>query len=747
MVRGIMIKVLGLYTVFLLCNLAAWAQTTPLTPAELQRLKGFQSYVDVAQDNFNKLDGVKDSVIKIGKDEELNIFFTDVANREVNLFQKQINEEQKFNYFQRKDVIVSLESFVKVLRTQTYDWMKKRNKDFEPASVQELFNAFKEAAYLHANKQSIWPALDKAHYKHAEIIASLDILKNNVKENNLEGMVALKYSKKYPKELIKVLRKYPGAVPNADSLLIAAAKSNPSIFYTYMQDSSRKNTLMPLVRRSKDNLVKTISQIAVSNNGQKILPFIDNILKGKQTVAEIDQISGTTDSVAFYRFLVNNQIDYAKRMLKNDTPYLHHLLLEKLSEWSYKHFIIWINEMHDRPDAIRLRPSDNLTANEIYYLLTQNEEEIYTSSYRLLFDRMMSRAPGKRGDSLLLAVGLDRYKKFIKMAANYNRLTPFLASMPQPTAKGIMDAFVANLDKSIEEAVDVADAYSSIRDSLIKVNLRERIAKNFDLAKASNNEVGKRIYKLELDVMNGFENPNFDWKILGVSSPYKIETKELIDSNKGINILMFFYGDKDKDGQMSFANFIGTFKNTDWGIDDSNKEWVTLTHKKTVVPITIYANRPLYNEKVKPEPDATAQENLIKFLQTKNIEPKIVVHRGHSYHTQYTIEQMYSRPKLVFLGSCGGYKLLNQVMAKSDDVHIISTKQVGTKTVNDPMLRDLTTTNAQAKGINWPEMWLRLAAGPLKANKDFEDYIPPHKNLGALFLKAYDHSVNMGPQL
>ncbi len=741
-----MIKAFVLHISFLLCANILLAQVT-LTPGELQRLRGFQSYVDVAQENLNKLDGVKDSVIKIGKDEELNIFFTDVANREVNQFQKKIDTETTFNYIQRKDAIVSLESFVKVLRVQTYDWMKKRNKEFEPAQVQDLFNAFTQAVYLHVNKKSIWPALDKASFKNAEIISLVDILKNNVRENNLEGLVALKYAKKYPKDLIKIIRKYPNTLPNPDSILVVAAKANPNIFYTYLQDSSRKNGLMPLVRRSTDNLVKTIAQIAVSNNGQKILPFIDNILRGKQTVAEIDQISGSQDSISFYRFLVNNQIDYAKRMIKKDTPYLHYLLLEKLSEWSYKHFIIWINEMHDRPDAIRLRPSDNLTATEIYYLLTQNEEEIYTSSYRLLFDRMMSRTQGKRGDSLLLSVGLDRYKKFIKMAANYNRLTPFLASMPQPTAKGIMDAFVANLDKSIEEAVDVADAYSSIRDSLIKLNLRERIAKNFEQSKTDNNDVGKRIYKLELDVMNGFEDPNFNWKTLGVSSPYKIETKELIDSNKGINILMFFYGDKDKDGQMSFANFVGTFKNSDWAIDDSNKEWVTLTHKKTVVPITIYANRPLYNEKIKPEPDATAQENLIKFLQTKSIEPKIVVHRGHSYHTRYTIEQMYSRPKLVFLGSCGGYKLLNQVMAKSDDVHIISTKQVGTKTVNDPMLKDLTATNAQATGINWPEMWIRLATGPLKANKDFEDYIPPHKNLGALFLKAYDFSLTVGPQL
>ena len=44
-----------------------------------------------------------------------------------------------------------------------------------------------------------------------------------------------------------------------------------------------------------------------------------------------------------------------------------------------------------------------------------------------------------------------------------------------------------------------------------------------------------------------------------------------------------------------------------------------------------------------------------------------------------------SVPKI--LGSCGGYNNLNEVLNISADAHIISSKQVGTKTVNEPILK------------------------------------------------------------
>ena len=120
--------------------------------------------------------------------------------------------------------------------------------------------------------------------------------------------------------------------------------------------------------------------------------------------------------------------------------------------------------------------------------------------------------------------------------------------------------------------------------------------------------------------------------------------------------------------------------------------------------------------------------------------PTIVVHRGHSYHLKYTIRQMMSSSRIVMLGSCGGYQNLAKILNVNEDAHIISTKQVGSYSVNEPILRLLNDNVRNGKNIEWIPLWdqvnLSVKNDP-KASTLIKDYVPPHKNLGALFIKAY----------
>ena len=69
---------------------------------------------------------------------------------------------------------------------------------------------------------------------------------------------------------------------------------------------------------------------------------------------------------------------------------------------------------------------EQLNAQELYYLAIEGETELYTSSFvNGVFPRIMQKY-GNRGDSLLVSVGFDRFKKFIKMCAGYNTLSQFL---------------------------------------------------------------------------------------------------------------------------------------------------------------------------------------------------------------------------------------------------------------------------------------------------------------------------------
>ena len=80
---------------------------------------------------------------------------------------------------------------------------------------------------------------------------------------------------------------------------------------------------------------------------------------------------------------------------------------------------------------------------------------------------------------------------------------------------------------------------------------------------------------------------------------------------------VFFYGDKDKDGQNSYADFMSLFQakprvpKPEWKITE-NPQWVTITSTKGK-PVLIFANKPLLGE---DDPDAKAQRPWVTVCTT-----------------------------------------------------------------------------------------------------------------------------------
>ena len=62
--------------------------------------------------------------------------------------------------------------------------------------------------------------------------------------------------------------------------------------------------------------------------------------------------------------------------------------------------------------------------------------------------------------------------------------------------------------------------------------------------------------------------------------------------------------------------------------------------------------------------------------------------------------------------------------------------------MNRPFFQLLTDKLRQGNDIDWLPFWHEL--DQLVEAKEFEDYIPPYKNLGALFIKAYQLEMNKG---
>jgi hypothetical protein len=344
------------------------------------------------------------------------------------------------------------------------------------------------------------------------------------------------------------------------------------------------------------------------------------------------------------------------------------------------------------------------------------------------------------GDQLLEKVHKSHFRTFIRMAAGYNTLSPFLATMEEDQKSALMKDFVANLergaDDDLEDAVDVADAFGSITDPKLISFLKDEIKSNYERTYKSNNkesEKGVIVYGLLSTIFNSADNSAALSGELSVIPPITYVPYESLKNAKGeVVVQAFFYGDED--GKSSFASFKSNFPATKWK-STSNKDWTTFTSNGEH-PITVYANLPLEEPK-----DEEAQRALQKYLSEKEIAPTMVIHRGHSYHLGGSLENLSPEVKIVMLGSCGGYHNLAQVLDKSPDANIISSKQVGSKSINEPIIRSMFDQILEGKDVNWIDTWAGLDTYFSKRGAQeqdlFSDYVPPNKNLGAIFIKAY----------
>jgi hypothetical protein len=105
-----------------------------------------------------------------------------------------------------------------------------------------------------------------------------------------------------------------------------------------------------------------------------------------------------------------------------------------------------------------------------------------------------------------------------------------------------------------------------------------------------------------------------------------------------------------------------------------------------------------------------------------------------------TIEKLASSAQLVILGGCGGYQNLNEILEICPEAHIISTKQIGTGVINKGLINEISERLRLGQDLDWPSLWSDLAKKITKPKlkEAFEDYIPPHKNLGAIFIMAFN---------
>jgi hypothetical protein len=388
-----------------------------------------------------------------------------------------------------------------------------------------------------------------------------------------------------------------------------------------------------------------------------------------------------------------------------------------------------INLLHDeKNEKIRFKLAENLSAEELYNLIVYSRDEIFTSTFLGLFKRMMHRRTDSSMFVFCSKMGFNRFRTFVQTCAGYNTLQPVLNTMTEQEQEQFINEIVKNLDRTggnLGPAVEVADIFGSLTDSLIREKMVVRIHKDLRRCYLADNRYGMKIYGLLYKLAG--KNPVL---VTGISVKYKVPELTRVEADlmfpDGKNIQQHIFYD-DEDGLAAFKSFKSKFssdKNYKITEEDGFLKIESVEGRK----IVLYMNKP------------DAEKGLLRLMslfETEKRYPDVVVHRGHSYHLQTTIDVLTSNTKVAVLGSCGGYQNISRVLENASDAQIVSSKQIGTWTVNNELLKDMCEMMRTGSGeIVWSTLWAGLEER-MKNNDKWKDYIPPNRNLGVKFVKAF----------
>jgi len=668
---------------------------------------------------FNKInaqpkDAVRYVIDKIKSEQRRIDLFDSVVDQKVTFDTRELTDKvQQSLFFKINDLILLVDSREKDYKTrlQKLECVLKIVKRIEPENI-ELVNQYESQINL-ANRCMIESDLTRIMpVMLSNPNSALKILPFYATKDETAAFL-LKVVKTAPMELLTHFKEIKDQ-PYADTVLLEIVKYAPGEVKGYLYS---QNPVSTVIRGSNDLWMVTFVKI-YSDKGMRsrAYAFLEDIYLKKISIANADKLS-------------DDPSQYLKRLIDligRKKVVARYTIEKELQELCLKQ-VRDINDLHEKPDAIRFASTNDLTANEIYTLMVLGESEIYTSTFIGLYKRMESKIKDPSFYTFLEKQNWLKFRTFIKMCAGYNMFNPFIAKLTPEEKNKLFRRFCEGLEEgngNLENAVTVADTYGSLKDDATKKQLEKLLTNYFYLVTGKGNFEASKLYELLLEIItnkNAKNRPNIT----------VIPSNQLFKRDTCFEQLMFY---NDEDGDASFKSFLVSYRKPEWKIEEF-ENYVKISPKKGK-QLIIYANR--------PEKEAEGQGQIRDTFISKNHWPEIVVHRGHSYYAWATIESLNPEARIVVLGSCGGYNNISKVLDISAESHIISSKQIGTMLVNNEVIYQMNETIRLGKDLDWALLWKSIET-KFKTSKEamekFADYIPPHQNLGALFIKTYRERI------
>lgn len=588
---------------------------------------------------------------------------------------------------------------------------------------------------LKQKKQEITKAITNTFHLNKTQLSLLSWARNiNKVDSNLSSILKssignrfVDYLAAYHPHIILRNKETLKSNPEFANIVNKLAYFSPNSIKKYLGNS--EHIITKQIMTSNEPIPKTLVQIFNQYQfNSKAYSLIHKILNREISVDEAHRI-GQSD-VQYLKALMNITVQ------KN--PIGLHSVEEEQNQLSLK----FIRSINDNPTQSHpnLKEIRQFNAKEIYSLMVLGKEEIF----QFAFDNCYYVLQQNLGETSIVdffpKVNYFKFREFSTLLANFHKFPELLYRNSTPDARQEFLEKLTKIDFSdincIEEAAVLCEFINNCEHTEIQTIIQTIIKAEYDAAELRKDQLAMAVYSLLASNIGQRALVHADWfkdkkNNFSKYSLNYIDVAELKSKHNKIIEVNFFYNDGD--GVASFNNYIQMFRlMPKWYIQDLGSYYYISSLEGN--DYDIFAN--------KPQQEISGQQAIRDYLVYNKLEPSIIVHRGHSYHSQKTIDQMVGSPKFIFMGSCGGYYKISELLVRSPDAQILSTKQVGTMSINDPMLKSIRETLRNNKNIDWPSFWAEQEL-KLRGNKDFKMYIPPHKNNGALFVNAFFKVVGL----
>lgn len=340
--------------------------------------------------------------------------------------------------------------------------------------------------------------------------------------------------------------------------------------------------------------------------------------------------------------------------------------LERLCQ----HSAISINTIHDNDpgDTIRKNIAKNLSPEAAYYLIALGGADLYTSSFLLIWDNL------KKIDLIKFIQEVDPQNKylgdFILTLSSFNRFTNLFDQNPDFFLGKISELFmkekelpgiVSSLTESIGVILEKQQHCEKIETILIKFyNKYKKEGKN--IARGAIGFLIKlyadRLSNKAKDIARSLPEP---------LTPQIPREKWLKD---GLLTAKLYFHTK------SYVTTIEKYKSLGFKVERKEKDDWLLIKKINGISLKVIITK-----------DTT---DVDESLHDPNID--IIAHRGHSFDLKHTFNPQIdakNQQKLLYLGSCGSFRAIPDLMENYHGNYFVADQDQGVGTINNIALYHL----------------------------------------------------------